>query len=498
MMFVQPRRLRQSMVCAVLTGVLLALSTLSSGADVYAPALEGDLAALSSDAFEGRELGMPGGRRAADYIAARFAEIGLQPLGEDGYFQPFQAALGGSLGEDNVCAWGGGAMALGTEWRPFGFSGAGSVTAPVVFAGYGLRTEDFTCRDYESLAVAGKIVVVVSGYPGPARSDGRLGRIAWPRTKAQNAHAQGAAGFIYIRCASDDADDQLDPFEQEAGRSPLPIPAVCMTRAAALRALPAEFADVLAEVGDAVLSHRGAELGEATVTADVRPVVREGRNVVGLLPGSDAALASEYVVVGGHYDHVGVTAARGSDGTPQIHNGADDNASGASGVIALARSLSALDPRPRRPFVFVCFDGEEEGLHGSAAYTAKPPVPLGETVAMANLDMIGRMRNDQLYVFATSTSPQFAPILDGLGARHGIELIVQDAPPAGSDHANFVRGGVPSAFFFTGLHQEYHTPQDDLELLNVEGEVRALGLIEEFVRGVADADERPQFVAPAR
>lgn len=486
------------MYCAGLTAVLIALSTLSSGTDHATPALERDLTALSSDRYEGREVGQPGGRMAAEYIARQFEACGLQSLGADGYVQGFTVRTGSRLGERNSFRWGGSELELGRDVRPMGFSSSGTLTAPVVFVGYGLATADPSGQDYRDLDVRGKVVLVLSGYAGPKGSNGSLGKLAWPRAKARMAEEQGAAGVLYVRCSTDADGDDLEPFDAGMAASALGIPVVSVTRAACLAQLPAEYAAILAETGEGLAARRGEVVGQATLTTDIETMTAPARNVVGLLPGSDPELRWECVAVGAHYDHVGVHPWNSGGTGPQVFNGADDNASGTSGVLALARTLSALEARPRRSVLFLCFDAEEEGLYGSGHYVKSPLLPLDKTVAMVNLDMVGRLREDQLYVFATGSSPQFGPLLTPLGEKHRLHLRIEDTAPSGSDHVAFLNAGVPVAFFFTGLHADYHTPRDDVELLNVEGEARVLGLVEDFVRSLADAPDRPQYAAPGK
>jgi aminopeptidase YwaD len=484
--------------CAGLTAVLIALSTLSSGADITTPALERDLTVLSSDRYEGREVGQPGGKLAAEYVAGQFERCGLQSLGADGFMQDFRVQTGSKPGPGNRVQWGAAELAYDREVRAMGFSASGTATAPVVFAGYGLATANPNGQDYRDLDVRGKLVLVLSGYPGPRGSDGTLGKLAWPRAKARMAEEQGAVGLLYVRCSTDADGDDLEPFDASAARSPVGIPVVSVTRAACLQQLPPEYAGILAEQGDALAGRRGEIVGQVTLSTDVESTTAPARNVVGLLPGSDPVLRWECVAVGAHYDHVGVHPWNQGGPGPQVFNGADDNASGTSGVLALARSLSACEPRPKRSILFLCFDAEEEGLFGSSQYVKSPLLPLDKTVAMVNLDMVGRLRDDQLYVFATGSSPQFGPLLTPLGEKHRLRLRIEETAPSGSDHMAFLSAGIPVAFFFTGLHADYHTPRDDVGLINVEGEARVLGLVEDFIRSVADAPERPSFGPSAR
>ena len=184
--------------------------------------------------------------------------------------------------------------------------------------------------------------------------------------------------------------------------------------------------------------------------------------MVAILPGRDPELKGQAVVVGAHYDHLGrgEFGSLAPDRRGEIHNGADDNASGAAGLLELARAFAA-QPRPRRSLVLVAFSGEEAGLAGSREYAAAPPIPIASTVAMVNLDMIGRLREGWLYIFGTETSPDFPKLVRRAAdaARIGVNLSQGAFSP--SDQTSFLAQGVPVLFFFTGTHSAYHTPDDD-------------------------------------
>jgi aminopeptidase YwaD len=373
------------------------------------------------------------------------------------------------------------------------------VTAPVVFVGHGLQSPEAGLDDYANLDVKGKIVLLLSGYPGPRNSQPALARVSWPRTKERVAAERGAAGVIYVRCTTDIEEDQIEEFDGRMAQRPLSIPVVAVTRAGVLRVAPAEFEAALQEDPDAVAALKGTTVGEATLKTQIVPSTVPGRNVVGMLRGSDPVLKDEYVVIGGHYDHEGMVRAL-PGGVEDVHarvfNGADDNASGSCGVIAAARALAAAPELPRRSIIFICFDGEEEGLFGSQHYVSHPLVPLEKTVAMIDLDMIGRLRDDHLTVYSAATSPGFAPEIQALASEEQLSVSFDDSEPGGSDHESFISAKVPAVFFFTGLHPQYHTVDDDYELLNIPGELRVLDIVELFARELADADKAPEFVAP--
>jgi hypothetical protein len=230
-------------------------------------------------------------------------------------------------------------------------------------------------------------------------------------------------------------------------------------------------------------------------------VVREEasvRNVIGILE-ADGPLADEFVVIGAHYDHLG----RGGEGSAapgsrEIHNGADDNASGTAALVEIARYLTARRDRLDRSIVFIAFSGEERGLLGSAHYVQHPVVPLEKTVAMLNMDMVGRMQDNKLIVNGTGTAEQFDSWIDKLNEQHGFDISKSAGGFGPSDHTSFYAEKIPVLHFFSGLHADYHKPSDDFQNLNIEGLARIAEFVAEVALQVASADEPPTYVAVGR
>jgi hypothetical protein len=219
-----------------------------------------------------------------------------------------------------------------------------------------------------------------------------------------------------------------------------------------------------------------------------------GRNVVGLLPGSDPRLREQVIVVGAHYDHLGGGAfgALDPDSTGKPHNGADDNASGVAAIISLAQRLAA-DP-PGRTIVFVAFSGEELGLLGSAYYVRQPAVPLAQTMAMINFDMVGRLRNDKLIIYGTETATQFTPLLDSLNQSFGFDLKLRGDGYGPSDQSAFYAVKKPVLHFFTDLHEDYHRTTDDWEKINVAGMLKVTDFAAALLRELGDRPAGLTFV----
>jgi len=219
----------------------------------------------------------------------------------------------------------------------------------------------------------------------------------------------------------------------------------------------------------------------------------KGSNVIGLLPGRDPVLRNEAIIVGAHYDHLGLGGfgSLDPDSTGKVHNGADDNASGAAMLIEIGKRLAAAPPA--RTVVFIAFSGEELGLLGSSHYVKEPIYPLGTTLAMINLDMVGRLRQKRLIVYGSRTAKEFPALLDSLNWHAGLDLKAQGDGYGPSDQSSFYATGMPVLHFFTDLHEDYHRTTDDWQKINVDG----FGRVATFVTGVVTAlGNRPGPLTP--
>ncbi|MEK6233076.1 MAG: M20/M25/M40 family metallo-hydrolase, partial [Planctomycetales bacterium] len=280
------------------------------------------------------------------------------------------------------------------------------------------------------------------------------------------------------------------------GRS---IPITHWSRAAADEVLKnsigKDVAQLEAEIDKGPTTHsqelKGLRLvGEVSVDRTQTDV----KNIVAVLEG-EGPIAEETIVIGAHYDHLGM----GGMGSrfPQkkaVHNGADDNGSGTVALLEVARALTSREKKLPRRVVFIAFTAEERGLIGSAEYVRKPLIPLNKTVAMLNMDMVGRLRDDKLTIFGTGTAPEFKPLLDRLNKKHGFKITEKPAGFGPSDHSSFYAKKIPVLHFFTGTHKEYHTPDDDFKTVNVQGISRVAQLVLESAVALAEAKAPPKYV----
>ena len=219
-----------------------------------------------------------------------------------------------------------------------------------------------------------------------------------------------------------------------------------------------------------------------------------GENVIGILPGRDTGLQNQVVVVGAHYDHLGLGGfgSLAPDSTGKVHNGADDNASGSAALIAIAKHLAAHPPA--RTVVFIAFSGEEEGLLGSEWYVRHPLYPLDHTEAMLNLDMVGRLRDSKLIIYGTATAKEWQPLLDSLNATAHFDLHAQGDGYGPSDQSSFYAAGLPVLHFFTDLHADYHRPSDDWQKINADGLAKVSDLVAAVAQTIANRRDGLTFV----
>jgi aminopeptidase YwaD len=494
----------------VLGGALLSVAFSSAAAPCGARIDPADLAeplhVLTSDAFAGRGTGTAGAEMAARYIAGEFAKTGLEPLGVadpnavgvapdgSGWFQPFPATVGATLGPGNSLAAriSGRSVDYGLErdFVPSTLSGSGNAQGPVVFAGYGVASRAAGRDDYAGRDVRGRIVLLLAGAP---TEDPKSPWAAFAGIYHKVVFARDRGATAVIVAATEDSEPSR--WNTNRGFNDEGLPVLLVSRRIASAWLGADGWTM-----DAVREKLSSEPWPLTLSVrlslstDVRKTVRPAANVAGLLRGSDPDLAREYVVIGAHYDHLGSggPTSLAADRRPAIHPGADDNASGTAGLIELARRL-AEGPRPRRSILFLAFSGEELGLVGSTHYVRHPLVPLERTVAMLNMDMIGRLREDRLAVIGTGTSPEWPALLEDLNREARFRLISNDEPFGASDQHSFYLGGVPVLSFFTGKHPDYHTPGDTAEKINRTGEARILALISGCAARLAGDTARPRF-----
>ncbi len=458
---------------------------------------------LASDELTGRLAGTPGAEKAANYIAGQFEKYGLKSLkGLQRFQQTFSFVAGIELGRDNRLTMTGNKVSeqlqLQKDFMPVAFSKSGDFDGSVAFAGYGISASELKYDDFQNLVVKDRFVWVLRYGPEGNNSHGQFYRQHALRYKALTAREKGAKGIVYIDDEEDFSKSTLSKLRYDAdfADSGIAAFAVSLPKARQLfQSAGLDLASLQKEI-NASKRPRSLELSGLRVTfhSELRRVTKSSANVIGFLEGSDHDLKSEVVVIGGHYDHIGLGEAGSlAEGRgKEIHNGADDNASGTAGVLELAHAFSTRRTVLKRSLVFAAFSAEEAGLLGSKYYAANPPVPLDKTVAMINMDMIGRMKENRLVVGGSGSSPVWKTLLEQLN-QGKLGLRFEDDGYGPSDHASFYAKNIPVLFLFTGVHQDYHRPGDDYQKINFLDTQKVLELAFETARELSEMPQRPQF-----
>jgi peptidase M28-like protein/PDZ domain-containing protein/PA domain-containing protein len=466
-----------------------------------------DVTTLAAPNMEGRGPGTKGLERAAHLIQKRFHSLGLETAGTNGYFQPFSVVTGAKLKRGNhfrvVDNGAKHELTIKDDYVPFSFSTSGSAVAtPLVFAGYGASATEFGYDDYAGIDVKDKIVVVLlhepAGFVAKVGSSG-LTRHAQLLTKAINARNHGAKAIVIINGKlGDGEEDTLTRFGSVNGPTDVGIVMVQAKNAVAeswFHTAKKSLNETQVQIDHATqpASFPFPETLRVSLNVNIETTHAKIENVLAYLPGK----TDEYVIVGAHYDHLG----RGNFDSlapsqiGQIHPGADDNASGTAGVLELARLLAPLKGRLARGILFMSFSGEELGLLGSAEWVKHPTRPLDKATAMINMDMIGRIKNEKIYVGGVGTGSTFKNILEATPGKDNFKIEYSAGGYAASDHTSFVTQKIPVLFFFSGLHSDYHKPSDTSDKINAPDAARLLDFISGVILRIADAPERPAYVA---
>lgn len=491
--------------------------------------LQKNITYLASDQLDGRRTGEAGATVAAGYVANQFANLKLKPgvagktKGREtsGFLQPFPYFSGVELGTDNllkidlpqVAA----TINLKSNWMPVGSSSNGAIAkTAIVFAGYGIVSEELKFNDYANLDVTGKIVLVFSGTPESGSPHSLFTKFEDIRVKAKIAHDKGAAALLVISGEQKFEDDKLTKlkFDQTLGDTAVPVGVIARPIGAMLLGDKSEaelkqdesFIAVRKE-GDRYgvgLTLTGRPQATAELKVDLVRKKADAYNVIGILPGKDPVLKNEAIIVGAHYDHLGRGGSESlAVNSTEIHHGADDNASGTSAIIEIARRFAASKDN-KRTIIFMAFSGEEEGLIGSKFYINNPVFPLENTVAMINLDMVGRLREDKLSVGGIGTAEEWNQLVkrrneiyfdndNGYGIGRKFNLQLSDDGFGPSDHSSFYGKKIPVLFFFTGSHEDYHKPSDTADKINYEGATNIVYFVSDILRSIDQNAKKPAY-----
>ena len=482
--------------------VLLAASTPVQQAD---PARYlNDIKSLASPEMEGRGAGTKGLTRSEHFIEQRYKGLGLRPAGVNGYAQPFKVVTGARLKSDNhfivETAGSKKQIKIDQDFVPYSFSASGEVGAPLIFAGYGATADEFHYDDYADLDVKDKIVVVLRYEPsGFAEKSGNHGLTQHSQliTKAINARNHGAKAVVVLNGKLGDGDeDLLSRFGSVSGPESVGI-VMAQVKNSVAESWFQSTGKSLQEVQEQInstskpASFAFPDTLHLWLHIDIETTRATVNNVLAWLPGQ----TDEYVMIGAHYDHLG----RGNFDSlapsqiGQVHPGADDNASGTAGVLELARLLARRGGQLKRSILFMNFAGEELGLLGSAAWVKDPTRPLAKAVAMINMDMIGRIKDDKVYIGGVGTGSSFKSVLEQAQKDASFKIEYSAGGYSSSDHTSFVTKKIPVLFFFSGLHSDYHKPSDTWDKINAPSAARLLDMVGNVAVQLADATDAPAF-----
>ena len=440
---------------------------------------------LASDSLKGRKPGTPEGRLAATYIRDQFSDFGFKLLGDKG-FQYFDVITGVLTGSNNSLSIGDTKAIPDEDFRPLSFTANASLDASVAFCGYGfdINKDDFSWLDYEGIDVNGKWVLLLRADPELDNDESLFIPYAKDRDKVLTAKDKGAAGVLFVSGVEYNKKDELAKLEVDQLGTNSGLPVFHITRSFANEILSSSSMSI-EELESKIIETKNPIPFDCGVsvkgTAEVENQKVKTQNVVAFLKGSNQEFSDEVILIGGHYDHLGLGGPNSSSralGETGVHYGADDNASGVASVVEIAEKLAENKSSLKRSVLVMAFAAEEMGLLGSKYFTANPLIDLENIVAVINIDMVGRLKEtNELMVGGTGTSIEGEELLSNLVEETGLKLSMSPNGFGPSDHASFYIEELPVFFFSTGAHEDYHTPKDGIEGINFEG----LKLLDDFI-----------------
>lgn len=473
--------------------------------DITAPEIQNHINYLASDELQGRMTGTPELYKAADYLKKEFESYGLKPLFDGSYFQEFPFIEKLELGTNNFLSIdikkgitpGGYDVKLKDEFIPLSFTDNQTAKGELVFAGYGISAKDLNYDDYANIDVKDKIVVVFRNHPDMKSPHSKFEQYSSLRYKTTNARDKGAKGIIFVN-TNEKPDDQLIALKYDNAAKISEICAVQIKRDI-LNFIPLN--DLQNEIDSTLTpnSFKVEPTATITITTEVNEVKGKSVNVGAYVEPVNDKYPDEYLVIGAHFDHLGWGTENSLyTGAPMIHNGADDNASGTSGLLELAEKFAAAKDKINRKIVFISFSGEELGLLGSAYVVNHFPLPIEKDIAMLNMDMIGRLNDkNDLIVYGTGTSSNWKSILDDKN-EYDFTLTFNDEGFGPSDQSSFYGKKIPVLFFFTGTHSDYHKPSDDADKINSKGEEKVVKYVYDIASTIANTDKIPDYISVER
>ncbi len=501
--------MRKLLIVLILSAISILAQDKNNNSEITSEEIKAHLNYLASDALKGRFTGSEGERLAAEYIKNQFELAGLKPFFNGSWFQDVPFIERVEMTKNNSLALkinGKDIQTIaGQDFTTLAFSGKGKAGGELVFAGYGISSEKLNYDDYTNIDVKGKIVVIMKSHPEHDSTRSQFEMISTLRSKASSAKDKGAAALIIVNGYFPKNEDLLVDLRYDGAPAMKDFPVIQVKREFMDQMFKAEglvFGDVQKQIDLLRKPNSFAYKNcNAVLSSEVKEIQKVGSNVGAILEGSNPQLKNEYIVIGGHFDHLGIDQLKSSSmykGSEKvIHNGADDNASGTTGLLELAEKFASIKNELKRSIVFIAFTGEELGILGSTYFTNNFPGDIKNVAAMLNMDMVGRLNEEKnLTIIGAGTSSLWKELLNRKNS-YGFKLSMSDAGSGGSDHQAFSNKNIPVLFFFTGSHSDYHKPSDDVEKINLAGEESILKYIFEIANEIQSIENRPDYVKVA-
>ena len=460
------------------------------------------IAFLASDEMKGRKPGTAEDKLVASYIQEQFKRYGLKLSGNKG-FQPVHLVAGVELGVHNALTIEGRELKLMDEFIPLSFSESATLISKLSFVGFGYNINNDTNSwdDYEGVDVSGNWVLILNGEPKQEGRANPFEEFSALRTKVLTARDHGASGVLFVNSVLKSKEDELPELAYDKVESTAGIPVIHIDRKSAdlfLSKLNYSVEILENEMNEYKKPHSFALDVEVKGVTELLLKRVESQNIIAMVKGSDPLLKNEYIVVGAHYDHLGMGGQGSGSRNPDIiavHNGADDNASGVAGVIELAGKFQSIRKELKRSIVFVAFTGEEMGLLGSRKFVESELFANSNIKAMINFDMIGRMNKETLALLigGSGSAVESDSLLNLSANKYGFKLKLSPEGYGPSDHASFYAKDIPVIFISTGPHADYHTSLDDIDKIDFEGQRKVLWFSYDLIKELAAAAQPLTF-----
>jgi len=482
-----------------LGGFLIQTKSTGVSSEITNNEIMGHIRYLSHENRAGRHPGTRGSKDVIAYMVKQLKSYGVDPGVDKSFIQPFDITAGIRLVGENHALINGDSLGIEKDYVPLFFSSSGKTEGPMVFVGYGFDVDEDQLKwgDYNRVDVKGKWAMVMRHSPERGNNHSPYYPHSSLHKKMLVARDRGAIGVVFI---SQIEDQGLYPLEYVAGYNNAGIPAIHLSNDVADKLLGGygwsrqNIQETMNRSLESISFEMKGKIFKASVSLE--HIKTRAANVIGEIKSGNREHRDEYVVVGAHFDHVGRGGPRSGSRKPDqdaVHPGADDNASGIAGLLEIAQKLSAKKSRLKRSVLLIGFDAEEKGLLGAKHFIKNPTINIDKIVTMINMDMIGRMKDSLVTVGGVGTAASFEPLLDSLGFGRNLNLAISKPGFGPSDHAAFYSEDIPVLFFFSGFHNEYHTPNDTWKHINLQGTTDIVNLVFDVTYHLIRTDSSPVF-----